>query len=56
MNMDFSIGREFKGGFFVQGSYVGRLSRRSLISDDIAMPTNLKDSKSGMTYFQAAKS
>ncbi len=55
MNMDFSVGREFKGGFFVQGSYVGRLSRRSLISDDIAMPTNLKDSKSGMTYFEAAK-
>lgn len=55
MNMNFSIGREFKGGFFVQGSYVGRQSRRSLISDDIAMPTNLKDPKSGQTYFEAAK-
>src|SRR5262249_11502466 len=30
-------------------------SRRSLISDDLAMPTNLKDPKSGMTYFDAAK-
>jgi hypothetical protein len=55
MNMNFSIGREFKGGFFVQGSYVGRQSRRSLISDDVAMPTNLKDPKSGQTYFDAAK-
>jgi hypothetical protein len=55
MNMNFSIGREFKGGFFVQGSYVGHLARRSLISDDLAMPTNLKDPKSGMTYFDAAK-
>ena len=55
MNMNFSIGREFKGGFFIQGSYVGRQSRRSLIGDDLAMPTNLKDTKSGMTYFDAAK-
>ena len=54
INMNFSAGREFKGGFFVQGSYVGRLSRRSLIGDDLAMPTNLKDLKSGMTYNDAA--
>ena len=32
MNMNFSIGREFGHGFFVQGAYVGRLSRRSLIT------------------------
>src|SRR5437773_2767789 len=55
MNMNFSIGREFRGGFFVQGSYVGRQSRRSLIGDDLAMPTNLRDPASGMTYFDAAK-
>jgi hypothetical protein len=55
MNMNFSIGREFKGGFFVQGSYVGRLSRRSLIRDDLAMPTNLIDPRSGQTYFEAAR-
>src|ERR1043166_7643480 len=55
MNMNFSIGREFKGGFFIQGSYVGRQSRRSLIGDDLAMPTNLRDPASGMTYFDAAK-
>ncbi len=54
MNLNFSAGREFKGGFFLQGSYVGRLSRRSLISEDISMPTNLKDPASGQTYFQAA--
>lgn len=55
MNMNFSIGREFKGGLFVQGSYVGRLSRRSLINRDLAMPTDFKDPASGMTYFQAAQ-
>ncbi len=54
MNINFSIQREFKWGFLLQGSYVGRLSRRSLIKDDLAMPTNLVDSKSGTTYRQAA--
>ncbi|HZY58949.1 MAG TPA: hypothetical protein VFE56_04255, partial [Candidatus Binataceae bacterium] len=55
INMNFSIGREFSHGLFVQGAYVGRLSRRSLVRDDTAMPTNLKDPASGMTYFQAAQ-
>ncbi|BDC52579.1 hypothetical protein F183_A48940 [Bryobacterales bacterium F-183] len=55
MNMNFSLGREYRGGWFVQGSYVGRLSRRSLIRDDLAMPTNLKDPTSGQTYFEAAR-
>ncbi len=54
MNLNFSIGREFKGGLFIQGAYVGRLSRRSLVSRDLAMPTDLKDPGSGVTYFQAA--
>ena len=55
MNLNFSIGREFGKGWFVQGSYVGRLSRRSLIHRDVAEPTNLVDPKSGQTYFQAAQ-
>ena len=53
MNMNLSWGREFGKGFFVQTAYVGRLSRRSLIQRDLAMPTNLTDPKSSMTYFQA---
>ena len=53
INLDFSIGREFGHGFFVQGSYVGRLSRRSLVNRDLAEPTDLVDPKSGQTYFQA---
>jgi len=55
MNLNFSLQREFGHGFLFQGAYVGRLSRRSLIRDDLAMPTNLKDTKSGMTYFDAAR-
>ncbi|HXI41862.1 MAG TPA: hypothetical protein VNH83_17890, partial [Bryobacteraceae bacterium] len=55
INMNFSIGREFSHGLFIQGSYVGRLSRHSLVKTDVAMPTNLRDSKSGQTWFQAAQ-
>ena len=55
MNLDFAIQRELSRGLTLQVAYVGRLSRRSLIRDDLAMPTNLKDPKSGMTYFDAAR-
>jgi len=55
MNTDVSISREFGHGWFVQGSYIMRLSRRSLINKDLAQPTNLVDSKSGQTYYQAAQ-
>ena len=53
MNLDFSIGREFSHGFFVQGSYVGRLSRHSLIQRDLAEPTDMRDPKSGQDYYSA---
>ncbi|MBL8220104.1 MAG: carboxypeptidase regulatory-like domain-containing protein [Bryobacterales bacterium] len=54
MNMNLTLGREFQGGWFIQGSYVGRQSRRSLINRDLAMPTNLRDPASGQSYFEAA--
>jgi hypothetical protein len=54
INLNFSIGREFGRGWFVQGAYVARLSRHNLIQRDLAMPTNLRDPKSGQTYFDAA--
>jgi hypothetical protein len=53
MNMNLTYGREFSHGVFVQLSYVGRLSRHSLINQDLGMPTNPKDPQSGQTYFQA---
>jgi len=53
MNLDFTIERDLGGGFLLQTSYVGRLSRHSLINRDLAMPTNLTDPASGQTYFQA---
>ena len=54
MNLNFSIGREFSKGLYIQASYVGRLSRRSLLVTDLAQPTNLRDPKSGITWYQAA--
>jgi hypothetical protein len=54
MNIDFSLGRDFAHGFHVETSYIGRLSRHSLIGDDVGMYTNLIDPKSGQSYFQAA--
>jgi hypothetical protein len=54
MNPNVSVGREFGGGLFVQVSYAGRLSRRSLVNEDIAMPTNMRDPASGVRYFEAA--
>jgi hypothetical protein len=51
--LDFSIARELKGGFTLEASYVGRLSRRLLMQNDVATPTNLKDPASGTTYYEA---
>ncbi len=53
MNMDFSIGREFGHGIFVQGAYVGRLSRHSLLQRDLAEPVDMRDPKSGQDYYGA---
>jgi hypothetical protein len=47
--------RQFKGGYLLTVSYVGRQSRRSLIGEDMAEPTNLVDPTSGMSFYQAAR-
>jgi hypothetical protein len=52
--LDFSIGRELPRGFSIEASYVGRLSHRLLTVEDLAMPLNLVDKKSGVDYFSAA--
>jgi hypothetical protein len=54
LNADFSFSRDLGHGFLLQGAYVGRFSRRSLQGDDVAAPTDLKDTISGMDYFTAA--
>src|SRR3989442_12576837 len=55
VNMNVTVGRELPGGLLFQASYVGRISRRSLIGTDMMNPTNLVDTRSGMDYFQAAQ-
>ena len=50
-----SVQRELPGGFTVEASWVGRYGRKLLQQLDLATPTNFRDTKSGMTYFQAAR-
>jgi len=50
-----SITRELPKNMVVEVSYVGRLGRRLLQQDDMAMALNLVDPKSKATYFQAAQ-
>jgi Carboxypeptidase regulatory-like domain len=52
--IDFSLTHEFSHGFVVEGTYIGRLSHHLLQEDDLAMPLDIRDPKSGMDYFQAA--
>lgn len=53
--VNFAVGRELRGGFSVEGGYVGRFGRDMLIRRDIAMPLNLVDPASGKDYFTAAQ-
>ncbi len=53
--LDLSVARELPRGLSIEVSYVGRLSHRLLVQEDLAMPLNLVDKASGVTYFQAAR-
>jgi hypothetical protein len=50
---DLSYSRELPGSFQIEVAYVGRLSRRLLTPDDLAMPLDIHDKASGLDYFQA---
>ncbi len=52
-NIDFAVSRELGSGFTFEPAYVGRLSRRGLAQDDLAMPLDIYDKKSGLDYFAA---
>ena len=53
--LDMSVGRELHGGFSLEVAYVGRLSHRLLTSEDLAMPLDFHDKKSGLDYFTAVQ-
>jgi hypothetical protein len=52
--IDFSVGRELPKQFALELSYVGRFSHNLLTQRDVMQPLNLVDTKSGVSYFQAA--
>ena len=52
---NFSLARQITSHSSLQVSYVGSIGRRLPMQVDLAMPTNLTDPSSHMTYFQAAK-
>ena len=51
--IDLSFSRELPSGFSIEAAYVGRLSHHLLAQEDMAMPLNLTDPKTKITYFQA---
>jgi carboxypeptidase family protein len=53
--VEFSIQRELRRDLVLEVAYVGRFSRRLAEQEDVAMPLNLVDPKSGVDYFTAAK-
>ncbi len=52
--IDFSISRELPGNFVFEAAYVGRLGHRLLQEEDLGMPLDIRDPKSGVDYFTAA--
>jgi len=52
--VDFSVSRQLPKNMSVDVSYVGRFAHRLLSQEDLAMPLDLVDKKSGVSYFQAA--
>ena len=49
-----SIQRELPKNLVFEASYIGRFGHRLLQEEDLAMPLDIKDPKSGMDYFAAA--
>lgn len=52
---NFSVGREFQGGLFLEASYLGRAARNLLANRDVMHPNNIVDPASGMDWYTAAR-
>lgn len=52
-SFNLSYGRELGKGLTMEASYVGRFAHKLLASRDIMQLNNLRDPKSGMTYYEA---
>lgn len=55
MRYNLSVSREFANGWLVTGAYVASGGRRTLTSEDLATPLNVRDPQSGMDYYSAAQ-
>lgn len=52
--LDFSVQRDLGRGFTLDVAYVGRLSHRLLVQEDVAAPEDIVDPKTHIDYFAAA--
>lgn len=55
MRYNLSYSREFKGGWNITAAYVASQGKRTITSEDLATPLNIRDPQSGTDYFTAAK-
>jgi carboxypeptidase family protein len=53
--IDFSVQRDLGHNLSLQVSYVGRLSHRLLVQEDLAQPTDLVDPKTHIDYYTAVQ-
>jgi len=54
-NVAISYEREFGKGLKLQGAYVGRFARNLLAQRDVATFNNIRDPKSGQTFYEAMR-
>jgi Carboxypeptidase regulatory-like domain len=50
-----SYGRQLPGKMYVEGSYIGRLARNLLAGRDVMAFNNIRDPRSGQTFYEAAR-
>ena len=51
---NFTYGRQFGKGLYVEASYIGRLARNLLATRDVMQPNNIVDTQSGQDWYTAA--
>jgi hypothetical protein len=51
---NFTYGRQFGKGIYVESSYIGRLARNLLATRDVMQPNNIVDTRSGQDWYTAA--
>jgi Carboxypeptidase regulatory-like domain len=51
---NFTLGRQFGKGIYVETSYIGRLARNLLATRDVMQLNNIRDPKSGQDWYTAA--